>query len=79
MEEYSVKNLQAGYFETSKIFRNEQMRRQYFEDDPELPPNLKTIPHRDSQMNDLDPIFTSIAKGRRAYAKIFGPNGTDSW
>ena len=76
MEEYSVKNLQAGYFETSKIFRNEQMRRQYFEDDPELPPNLKTIPHRDSQMNDLDPVFTSIAKGRRAYAKIFGPNGT---
>ena len=76
IKEFTNDNLEATFFKNNKIFRNEQLRKQYFNDDPHLPPDLETIPHRERQIADLQYVFGAIAKGRRAFAKVYGPNGT---
>ena len=76
MKEITADDLKERYFQNSEIFKTEQLRRQFFEDDAHLPPNLETIPHREKQVQDLDLVFFSIAQGRKAYAKVYGPNGT---
>ena len=76
MKKFTADGLKDALFQKKLIFKNEQLRRQFFEDDPNLPPNLEVIPHRDRQIDELQHTFASIAKGRKAYAKVYGPNGT---
>ena len=76
-QNFTTTNIKEYFMHSSKIFKNSQIKKGYFDQDLAfLPKNLETIVYREDQISQLRDVFGDIVNGSKANARCYGPSGT---